>query len=37
MDEEFNIVYVDKPEESVWGIIGHGVHDYNLEQAGDNK
>ena len=37
MVEEFNIVYIDKPEESAWGIIGHGVHDYNIEQAGDNE
>jgi GNAT superfamily N-acetyltransferase len=37
MDEEYQIVYVDKPEESAWGIIGRGVHNYNLQQAGDNK
>lgn len=37
MDEEYQIVYVDKPEESAWGIIGHGIHDYNEQQAGDNK
>jgi len=34
MEEEYQIVYVDKPEESAWGIIGHGVGDYNLQQAG---
>ncbi len=37
MDEQYQIVTVAKPEESVWGIIGRGVHDYNQEQAGDNK
>ena len=37
MDEEYNIVYVDKPEESAWGIIGRGVSSYNIQQAGDNK
>ena len=37
MDEEYKIVYVKKPEESAWGIIGHGVGDYNKEQAGDNN
>jgi ribosomal protein S18 acetylase RimI-like enzyme len=37
MDEEFHIVYVDKPEESAWGIIGRGVGTYNEQQAGDNN
>jgi len=37
MDEEYQIVYVDKPEQSAWGIIGHGIHSYNEQQAGDNK
>ena len=37
MDEEYSIVYVEKPEESAWGIIGRGVSSYNLQQAGDNK
>lgn len=37
MEEEYQIVYVDKPEESAWGIIGRGVGDYNEQQAGDNK
>lgn len=36
MDEEYNIVYVEKPEESAWGIIGRGVSRYNVQQAGDN-
>jgi hypothetical protein len=37
MDEEYHIVYVDKPEQSAWGIIGQGIHHYNLQQAGDDK
>ncbi|MCP4535684.1 MAG: GNAT family N-acetyltransferase [Chloroflexi bacterium] len=37
MDKEYKIVYVDKPEESAWGIIGRGVGNYNEQQAGDNK
>lgn len=37
MDEEYQIAYVDKPEESVWGIIGRGVGSYNEQQAGENK
>jgi GNAT superfamily N-acetyltransferase len=36
MGGEFNIVYVDNPEQSAWGIIGRGVAHYNKEQAGDN-
>jgi GNAT superfamily N-acetyltransferase len=37
MNEEYQIVYVENPEESAWGIIGGGVHNYNIQQAGDNK
>ena len=37
MDEEYHIVYVDKPEQSAWGIIGQGISNYNKQQAGDNK
>ncbi|HET6446991.1 MAG TPA: GNAT family N-acetyltransferase, partial [candidate division Zixibacteria bacterium] len=37
MDEKYQIVYVEKPEESAWGIIGRGVGSYNTQQAGDNQ
>ncbi len=37
MNEEYQIVSEEKPEESAWGIIGRGVGDYNEQQAGDNK
>lgn len=37
MDEEYRIVYEEKPEESAWGIIGRGVGEYNKQQAGDEK
>ena len=37
MDQEYQIAYVEKPEESAWGIIGRGIHDYNEQQAGDGK
>jgi GNAT superfamily N-acetyltransferase len=37
MDEEYKIVYEDKPEDAAWGIIGRGVGDYNKEQVGDNN
>ena len=34
MEEAYNIVSVDKPE---WGVIGGGIHNYNIQQAGDDK
>jgi GNAT superfamily N-acetyltransferase len=37
MDEEYQIVYVDNPEESAWGIIGRGLSAYNVGQTGDQK
>ena len=37
MDNDYQIAYVDKPEESAWGIIGRGISQYNKQQAGDNK
>jgi GNAT superfamily N-acetyltransferase len=35
MDQGYSIVYVDKPEEAAWGIIGRGLDHYNEQQAGD--
>lgn len=35
MDEGYKIVYVEKPEDSAWGIIGGGVSRYNVQQTGD--
>lgn len=37
MNGEYNIVYIEKPEEAAWGIIGRGLQKYNIEQAGDNE
>ena len=37
MDQEYQIVYEEKPEESAWGIIGRGVGTYNKEQAGEDS
>jgi GNAT superfamily N-acetyltransferase len=34
MDQEYDIAYVDEPE---WGIIGQGIRNYNLRQAGDDQ
>jgi GNAT superfamily N-acetyltransferase len=35
MDQTYQIVYVEKPEQSVWGIVGYGISDYNAQKAGD--
>lgn len=37
MEEEFQIVSEAHPEQSAWGIIGRGVHQYNLQQAGEDN
>jgi GNAT superfamily N-acetyltransferase len=37
MNEGFNIAYVDKPEESAWGIIRQGIRRYNEQQASNDK
>jgi GNAT superfamily N-acetyltransferase len=37
MGEDYQIVRVDKPEQSAWGIIGGGVHELNIERAGDQQ
>jgi len=34
IDEEYTIVYTDKPE---WGIIGGGISSYNQQQAGEDN
>ena len=35
MDHAYEIVYVEKPDESIWGAIGGGLHQYNIEKARD--
>jgi ribosomal protein S18 acetylase RimI-like enzyme len=32
MNEEYKIVYTDEP---AWSVIGGGIHNFNIEQAGD--
>jgi GNAT superfamily N-acetyltransferase len=36
MPQEYDLLYVDKPEETAWGIIGRGIHNFNEQIAGDN-
>lgn len=35
METAYTIVYDEHPEQSAWGIIGSGIHEYNNQQAGD--
>jgi len=37
MGEEYNIVQVEKPDDSAWGVIGGGIHHYNIQKAGDGQ
>jgi GNAT superfamily N-acetyltransferase len=37
MGDEYQIVYIEHPEQSAWGIIGQGINEYNLLQAGDES
>ncbi len=34
MDEEYQFIYLEEPE---WGVIGKGLREFNLQQAGDDK
>jgi len=36
MGEEYTIISVDKPDDSVWDVVGWGIHNYNEQQAGNN-
>ena len=37
MNEEYQIVYVDKPDDSIWETIGGGIQNYNTQQAGADQ
>ena len=37
MNEEYDIISVDKPDDSVWEVVGGGIHNFNLQQAGDTQ
>ena len=34
MDKQYQINYVEKPNESAWGIIGQGINEFNKQKAG---
>ena len=35
VDEDYEIVSVDEPDDSVWEVVGWGIHHYNVQQAGE--
>ena len=37
MNGKFEIVYVEKPEEAVWELIGRGLDTYNIQHAGEYR
>jgi GNAT superfamily N-acetyltransferase len=37
MTNDYQIAYVEKPEESAWGIIGRGLSAFNKEVAGEDN
>lgn len=37
MTEDYQITYMDKPDNAAWGIIGGGIHQYNIDRAGDGQ
>lgn len=37
MSEEYQVVYVEKPEQFAWGFIGQGITDYNTQYAGEEN
>jgi ribosomal protein S18 acetylase RimI-like enzyme len=37
VEENYQIIHMDKPDDTAWRVIGGGVHDYNIAQAGDDQ
>jgi len=37
MDEKYQIVYVEKPDNPVWEVIGGGIQNFNIQQAGNGR
>lgn len=35
-DRDYEIVYVEKPDEDAWEVIGGGINRFNNQQAGDS-
>ena len=37
MDEEFQIVNVEKPDDAMWEVIGGGIRHYNIQHGGTSE
>jgi GNAT superfamily N-acetyltransferase len=37
MNEEYNIVQIDEPDNAAWKAIGGGIRDFNNQHAGDHR
>lgn len=35
--EKYQIVQVDKPDDAIWNVVGGGIHQYNIQQAGESQ
>ena len=35
MEEKYNIIPLEAPDDSVWNVVGWGIHNYNVQLAGD--
>lgn len=35
MNKDYPIVYLEKPDDNAWSTIGGGLHQFNVEQAGE--
>ena len=37
MAVEYQIRAVDKPDDPIWEVVGGGIHNFNIQQAGDAR
>ena len=37
MDNEYDILQLDEPDEAAWKAIGGGIRDFNIQQTGDRE
>ncbi|MBI5943594.1 MAG: GNAT family N-acetyltransferase [Chloroflexi bacterium] len=37
MNNDYHILPVEKPDDSMWRVIGGGIHQYNIQQAGPDQ
>lgn len=37
MNDEYSIISVDKPDDSIWYIVGWGIHKFNEQKAGASE